>query len=87
MEQWQLDQLDKLSDGDVALKIFECQAELNRLEQDRAQAAQRLSIIKAEVERAQREYRDACAEEREAQRDVTNLNNYLKLRMSKKEEN
>ena len=86
MQLWEIEQLDKLSDGDVALKIFSSQTELHDAEKQRAEAAQRLSNIRAELERAEREYREACYEEREMARDLTALKNYLKLRMSKKDD-
>jgi len=86
MQLWEMEQLDKLSDGDVALKIFTTQTVLQNVEKHREEAAQRLNNIRAELERAEREYRDVCHEEREIARDLTALKNYLKLRMSKKEE-
>lgn len=83
MERWELDQLDKLSNGDVALKVFNAQAELSDLETQRANAARAVADARTVLEAAELEYREACSEERHYSLRLAALKKYLNSRLDK----
>lgn len=83
MERWEIDQLDKISEGDVALKIFHVQKQLSVVEKQRADASQKVSDARNILDFAEHEFRAACAEERDYLRALNALKKYLNDRLGK----
>ena len=81
MERWLKEELDKMTCGEVALRVFGSERELDELSTKRAEAYQRLSQIERELERAKDEVGEACREETSASRELSEVKKYLAERL------
>lgn len=85
METWKIQELDELTDGDVALRIFQAQKQLDKAAENRAAAARTWSDAKHVLEKAEATYSTARYEEDECSRELENLKKYLEMRLNKEE--
>jgi chromosome segregation ATPase len=81
MERLLKEELDKMTCGEVALRVFGAERELDELFTKRAEAYHRLGQIEQELERAKNEVGEACRNETEASRELSEVKKYLSERL------
>lgn len=85
MESWKIRELDELSPGDVALKIFQAQKEADQAASARAAAARKWSEIKNMLEKAESAYSEAQINENDCIQELKELKHYLEKRLASTE--
>lgn len=83
MDTWKIREFDEMSEGEVALKIFELRTELHDAQNLRASASIKLSEISKMKEKAKEEYREAVQTEDYISKEIACVEKYLQNRIEK----
>jgi predicted nucleic acid-binding Zn-ribbon protein len=82
MEQWRRQELDGEDPGDVALRLFKLQAEVDEAASARAQKASVMLEMEGRLEKARNEFNQLSWEEGNLRREMNELKEYLKGRVA-----
>lgn len=82
MESWKLNELNKLTSGDVAIRVHKLRRELDQAASARAQAGCSMYDTEREYERAKEIFREKMQDERDISTELKQMENYLEQRLS-----
>jgi hypothetical protein len=83
MERWYKEELDKLTCGDVALRVFGAEQEFEKAASARADAFTKVYELKETLERLQELANEAMRHERYCRQEYDGLKRYLNERLPK----
>ena len=81
MESWKKAELDGEDPGDVALRVFKMDEEVNLLAKARADKAREVMQAEQKLEKARNEFNQLSWEEGNQRREMNELKEYLKGRV------
>lgn len=83
MDSWQIEQLNDMTCGDVAIRVHRARKELDQAATERANAASAMIDAERAYERAKELYREKANDERDLSRELRGLESYLEQRLEK----
>lgn len=81
MESWKKQELDDENPGDVALRVFKMDEEVQLLAEARADKAREMQQAEQKLEKARNEFNQLSWEEGNLRREMNELKEYLKGRV------